>query len=653
MCDAIAHRGPDDHGYVFFHVLDEPFKNEGYWVEWRDQLPVTETREQWRELCGGNGEFNLALGHRRLAVIDLTDAGHQPMSNRANGIWVSYNGEIYNYRELRRDLQNQGHRFFSQSDTEVLIHLYESFGPDAIEKLNGIFAFALWDGQTNRLILARDRYGAKPLYYTIKNGLLAFASEIKALLQLDEVSVKLNPRAVADYFTFQNTFADLTLFDDIWLLEAGHYLVIENGNLHKECYWDFDFREENHSDELHHVETLGNLLGQAVRRQLVADVPLGSYLSGGLDSGSITGLAARALPRLMTFTGGFDVATAVSIENFFDERDKAELMSRLFGTEHYQMVIHAGDLQWALPRVIYHAEDLRVGMSYPHYYLSQLASKFVKVVLAGPGGDETLGGYPWRYRLLDEASTPAEFERALYSYWTRLIDDDARQEFFTAIFRSQISGHSPLESLKEVLIRCRAESLLKRIMYFDAKTFLHGILVVEDKLSMAHSLESRVPFLDNDLVDYTTGITTGYLVNGSWCEAARRDVNVSGKYIFRKAMQNLLPPEIIQNRKQGFSAPDQSWYMQQLVEYIRSIVLSDRSLDRGYLQRAYLERVLEDHVAGRANNRLLIWSLLSFEWWNRIFVDGESVECRDSENRAAVRSSRPAQRVPVSSAYYR
>jgi asparagine synthase (glutamine-hydrolysing) len=626
MCDVMRHRGPDDEGYVFFQARNEPFKDEGFWVEKGPDMPSISSYEEWKQVFGRNSDFNIALGHRRLSIIDLSSAGHQPMSNRTNGIWVTYNGEIYNFKQLRRELEDKGHRFFSQSDTEVIIHLYEEYGEEAVKLLNGIFAFALWDGRKNKLILVRDRYGAKPLYYTIKNQILSFASEIKALLQVEGTNVELNYMALCDYFTFQNTYGDITLFEGIKLLEPGHCLVINGDQIKKHQYWDFCFEDENGKPESFYVNQLKELFGSVIERQLVADVPVGSYLSGGLDSGSITAYASKLVPRLMTFTGGFDVATAVSIENFFDERDKAELMSREFGTEHYQMVIHAGDLEWALPRVIWHTEDLRVGMTYPHYYLSQLASKFVKVVLAGPGGDETFGGYPWRYELVKNCKSLQEFEMLTYQYWSRLIKDHDRKLFFDPQVLERIGDYSPLESLRKVLRKDLNSNFIKKALYFDAKTFLHGILVVEDKLSMAHSLESRVPFLDNDLVDFTSKIPTNYLLNDSWQNGGKNDINLSGKHTLRRAMEGVLPKEIIENRKQGFSAPDQSWYMKHLVQYIKSIILSDRSMDRGYFQKQYIENIINEHISGKVNHRLLIWSLLSFEWWNRIFIDGESVE---------------------------
>ncbi|MBN2254269.1 MAG: asparagine synthase (glutamine-hydrolyzing) [Deltaproteobacteria bacterium] len=623
MCDVMGHRGPDDEGYVFFHVRSAPYEDEGYWVERGKDMPDIADGASWREHFHGNGHFNLVLGHRRLSIIDLSSYAHQPMSNRTNGRWITYNGEIYNFRELRRELQEKGHYFFSQSDTEVIIHLYEEYGEGAIERLNGIFAFALWDGKKNKLILARDRYGAKPLYYTVRNEVLAFASEVKALLQVEGITASLDMHALCDYFTFQNTFGDRTLFKDITMLEPGHYIVVEGSSVRKEQYWDFSFVDSEDMGEAYYVNTLRELLEQTVERQLVSDVPVGSYLSGGLDSSTIAAYASRFIPRLMTFTGGFDVATAVSLENFFDERDKAELLSSRFGTEHYQMVIHAGDLQWALPRVVWHTEDLRVGMSYPHYYLSQLASKFVKVVLAGPGGDETLGGYPWRYRLIENCRNCEEFEKISYRYWSRLVPDDHKQDFFSIRVLGELGDYSSFQSLQNVIRGDSNGNFFKKALYFDAKTFLHGILVIEDKLSMAHSLESRVPFLDNELVDFSSKIPVKYLVDKSWIPGAGDDINLSGKYVLRRSMEGLLPDEIIKNRKQGFSAPDQSWYMQQLVDYIRKTIISDRALDRGYFRRNFLETILDEHIKGKANHRLLIWSLLSFEWWNRIFIDGE------------------------------
>ncbi len=628
MCDVMVHRGPDDAGYVLFNVKDGHLKDEGYWQE----LHGENFNVYGNSALSQNG-CNLALGHRRLAIIDLTAAGHQPMSNRANGIWITYNGEIYNFRELRRELEQQGHCFFSHSDTEVIIHLYEQYGEECVQMLNGIFAFALWDGRKNRLLLARDRYGAKPLYYTIQGGNLIFASEIKAILQVDGVSAGLNERALVDYFTFQNTFGDATLFHDIKLLEPGHIMVVHGENIKKERYWDFTLQHNGAAKpEAEYIERFRDIFNEVIDRQLVADVPIGSYLSGGMDSASISALAAQRIPRLMTFTGGFDTLLVTGFESAFDERADAELLSSELQTEHYQMVMHAGDLEWVMPKLIYHLEDLRLGMSYPSYYISQLSSKFVKVVLGGTGGDEILAGYHWRYAHVQDCRTTDEFNQRYFNYWCRLIPVSKNKDFFSKDFSKRLSGYSPRGSFERIMAGCNGQfesqkdSNLRKALYFEAKTFLHGLLVIEDKISMSHSIEHRVPLLDNELVDYSLSLPMSMLINSNFARInGEEDINLSGKYVLRRAMKSILPESILLKRKQGFSAPDQSWYRTKLMDYIRSLILSERALSREYFNKAYLEKVFKDHMSGQANNRLLIWSLMSFEWWNRIFIDGDKI----------------------------
>ncbi|MBI2875339.1 MAG: asparagine synthase (glutamine-hydrolyzing) [Candidatus Tectomicrobia bacterium] len=618
MCDAMAHRGPDDAGYVLF-------TRQGHWKELseldflrRSPDLYTDPFESTRP-PGPERDYALALGHRRLSIIDLSPAGHQPMANENREIWIVYNGELYNFLELREALIQKGHRFTSRTDTEVILHLYEEHGEECVERLNGIFAFAIWDAKARKLLLARDRYGAKPLYYTQAGPCFLFASEIKALLECEGVSRELNPCALADYFTFQNTFGKTTLLKGISLLEPGHLLVLENGRMRSHAYWDFSFEVEEDRGEAYYTDQVRALLEKAVARQLIGDVPVGTYLSGGMDSGSMTALAARHVPRLMTFTGGFDLAHVSGLEATFDERVDAELMASTFGTEHYQMVIHAGDFEWALPQVIWHLEDLRVGMCYQTYYIARLASKFVKVVLAGTGGDEVFAGYPWRYRHVQEARTHAEFNQAYYRYWMRLIPEEDREAFFTREILYQLGDYSPYESFTAISERAREiADPIGKALYFEAKTFLHGLLVVEDKLSMAHSLEARVPLLDNDLIDRAMRIPKRHLINYTW----HPDENMAGKYIFRKAMQGTLPDPILRKRKQGFSAPDQSWYRVNLIDYIRETLLSRDSLVLAYIQKRYIEKVLEDHVQGRINHRLLIWGLLSFEWWCRLIGPG-------------------------------
>jgi asparagine synthase (glutamine-hydrolysing) len=584
MNDAIHHRGPDDGGeYV---------------------------------------EESLGLANRRLAIIDLTRAGHQPMANEDGSLLLTYNGELYNFQELVPVLEARGHRFHSRTDSEVVLHAYEEWGADCLERFNGMFAFAIWDRARRELFLARDRFGIKPLYYALHNGRFLFGSEIKALLRAG-VPGRVSPEALSEYFTFQNILSDRTLFDGVRLLPAGHTLTVSNGEISTHRYWDLSFDPEEGVSEDDWAENVRHVFEEVVTRQLISDVPLGSYLSGGMDSGSIAAVATRNVPRLMTFTGGFDLTSVTGLELVFDERADAELAASHFRTQHYEMVMHAGDMAWSLPELVWHLEDLRVGMSYPNYYIAGLASKFVTVALAGTGGDELFAGYPWRYELVSSLDDPAEFERSYYGYWARLVPDADKSSFFTPEVWAQAKDWSPVEQFREALAPASGLDPLSKALYFESKTFLHGLLVVEDKVSMAHSLEVRVPFLDNDLVALAERIPAA-VKHGA-----------SGKELLRKAMAPLLPPEIVEKRKQGFSPPDRSWYRGPTMDYLREILLDPRSLERGYFQPAYIRRVLDEHLEGRVNHRLLIWSLLCFEWWNRLFVDGDAAAALGSRAAAA------------------
>jgi len=572
MNDVIRHRGPDD---------------EGVYVD-----------------------GSVGLASRRLAIIDLSPAGHQPMANEDGTLLVVHNGEIYNFLELVPVLEARGHRFHSKTDTEVVLHAYEEWGPACLDRFNGMFAFAVWDARHRQLFVARDRFGVKPLYYALADDRFLFGSEIKSLLAAG------HPRSVShdalnEYFTFQNLLSDRTLFDGIRLLPAGHSLTVGEGVVRLERYWDLSFEPDEDADEVEWTGRVRAAFERVVTRQLISDVPVGSYLSGGMDSGSIAAVASRYVPRLMTFTGGFDLSSVTGLELVFDERSDAEVISRRFKTEHYEMVMHAGDMAWVLPELIWHLEDLRVGMCYQNYYIARLASKFVKVALAGTGGDELFAGYPWRYELVEKVGDPDEFDRLYYEYWTRLVPDADKRDFFTDDVWAEMDAETPREAYREAIAPVATLDPVAKALYFEAKTFLHGLLLVEDRVSMAHSLEVRVPFLDNELVDLATRVPTRV-------KHADRD----GKRLLRKAMAPLLPRELVEKPKQGFSPPDQSWYRGPTMDYIREILLDERSLGRGYFKPDYIRRMLNEHLEGRINHRLLIWSLLSFEWWNRLFIDG-------------------------------
>jgi len=639
LCDAQAHRGPDDAGCVLLAPVgraSEPRWWELTALDRSRELPDLQTRGLGRARPSSEKlAYRLALGHRRLSILDLSMAGHQPMTNRSRTVWITYNGEIYNYLELKKELIEKGYEFFSATDTEVILHLYEEFGTACVERLNGMFAFALWDDRSETLMLARDRYGIKPLYYADVNGSLVFASEVKALFAMQEMAREVNLPALVDYFTFQNTFGEATLFKGVHLLEPGHTVTVKDGRIERRRYWDFNFEPQEDLGEERCRERLRFLLEDTIKRQLISDVPVGAYLSGGMDSGSITALAANSIPRLMTFTGGFDLTNVSGFEAGFDERKDAEVLSALFKTEHYQMVFHAGDLEWALPRVIWSIEDLRVGMCYPYYYTARLASRFVKVVLGGTGGDEIFGGYPWRYRIADGARSDQDFLNRYYRYWSRLVPQEQRSQFFAPQVLREAGGHDPCDSFQGVVKAAGPmRDPIRRALYFEAKTFLHGLLVIEDKLSMAHSLESRVPLLDHALVDFVTTLPTRYLINYQWDKNPSGDENLAGKYLFRRAMEGVLPDQILLKRKQGFSAPEQSWYQGPLVNYVAGILLERKTLSRGFFQEAYVRRILDEHWAGKANHRLLIWSLLSFEFWNRLFMDGDGFRSEFSALRS-------------------
>ena len=593
----------------------------------------------------GDGIFvqgPVGLGHRRLAIIDPTPSGSQPMGTEDGQLVLVYNGEIYNFLELRLELEARGVWFRSKTDTEVLLRAYEAWGPACVERLNGMFAFAVWDRRARTLFLARDRYGVKPLYYASLGTAVLFASEIKAILAYPRFPRRVCAAALSEYFAFQNILSNLTLFDGVKLLPPGHTLMVKMGarpSLRPARYWDYCFNGDGFrlSEQAAQDELYG-LFQQAVNRQLVSDVPLGSYLSGGMDSGSITAIASRSVPRLPTFTCGFDLSSASGMELGFDERATSEMLSHRFKTEHYEVVLKAGDMEAVMPKLIWHLEDLRVGQCYPNYYIARLASKFVKVALSGIGGDELFGGYPWRYCRADRGITLAAYQRRYYNAWQRLVPDADRERLFNAETWRELKKYAPFEAFQGVFAgvgkRPRTtEDYVDLSLYFEAKTFLHGLFLVEDKLSMAHGLETRVPFLDNDLVDFAMRVPSRMKV-ANLKKIVRLDENEpgpksaryfrrthDGKQILRKTMARVIPSSVTSLAKQGFSAPDATWFRGESIEYVRTMLADRGARIYRYLSPAYIENVLQQHCSGQVNRRLLIWSLLSFEWWLREFME--------------------------------
>ena len=593
MTDAIRHRGPD---------------GEGHWIE-----------------------NHVGLGHRRLAIIDLSPAGHQPMISANHRYVLSYNGEIYNYRELRSELEAAGYWFHSQTDGEVVLNALSYWGTDALQRFNGMYALALWDRQQRQLLLARDRYGIKPLYYAHQGHQFAFASEQKAITAIPTIQRTLNTPALLEYLTFQNLFTDQTLLQDVHILPAGHYATLDDGQttLQLQRYWDFRFREpEQATSKQEYQEELDRLFTEAVNRQLIGDVELGAYLSGGMDSGSITAIAAQSFPNLKTFTCGFDLSSASGIELAFDERPQAEALSARYQTEHYEMVLKAGDMERCLPKLAWHLEEPRVGQSYPNYYAAQLASKFVKVVLSGSGGDELFGGYPWRYYRTANSQNFEHYIDQYYHYWQRLVDNRHLKQMFAPV-QEHVQGVWTRDIFHDIIAQHadttpeHPKDYINHSLYFEAKTFLHGLFVVEDKLSMAHSLENRVPFMDNDLVDFAMQCPVNLKLNNlntvlQLNENDPRDkANIyfqktnDGKQLLRDMMQHYIPEAITKAKKQGFSSPDASWFKGDSIDFVKRILLNERSPLYDVLAYTAVKPLVEQHLHGKQNRRLLIWSLLN------------------------------------------
>ncbi|MBP2434200.1 asparagine synthase (glutamine-hydrolyzing) [Bradyrhizobium elkanii] len=594
MTDIIAHRGPDGEGHY----------------------------------CNGP----VGLGHRRLSIIDLTDAARQPMETRDGRYVLTYNGEIYNFKELKIELSARGHIFNSSGDSEVLLHSFAEWGLGALLKLNGMFAFAIWDNEERRLTLARDRFGVKPVYYSEIGQTFVFASEHKAFRALPEYTAQIDVSGLSEYLTFQNFFGERTLFAGVKLLPAGCYLQLspDGGRAEPVQYWDFHFEEPEHAiDERGAIEELDRLFRQAVNRQLISDVEVGCYLSGGMDSGSIAALAAGQLPFMRTFTVGFDLNSASGVELGYDERAKAEHMSYLFKTEHYEMVLKAGDMERALPRLAWHLEEPRVGQSYPNFYAAKLASKFGKVVLTGTGGDELFGGYPWRYYRAVVNDDFDHYIEKYFGFWQRMVPSGAMPQLLQPVWE-EARQTSPIDIFRGVFkehaseLR-RPEDYVNHSLYFEAKTFLNGLLVVDDKLAMAHGLESRVPFLDNDLVDFAMKLPAKMKL-GNLTDVVHLNENEpggkaqryyertrDGKLILRKMMGRHIPDEVARREKQGFSAPDASWFKGESIEYVKRRLFTNSARIYDLVDRKTVRSLVDDHLEGRENRRLLIWSLLNLE----------------------------------------
>ena len=577
MVSKILHRGPD---------------GENYWIN-----------------------NNIGFGHCRLAIIDKSSKGSQPMKSYNERYVLSYNGEVYNFNELKKILK-QKYKFTSSSDTEVVLYSLIEWGTDALNKFNGMFALSFFDRKKQELILARDRYGIKPLYTFKNDKIFSFASEQKSLLILPEFKKEINLNSISEYFTFQNILSKNTFFKNVELFEAGSYLKynLKNKKFFKKKYWEFNFKKnQKFNKEDDYIEELKKLHENAINKQLVSDVKIGSYLSGGIDSSSITYIASKKIDNFDTFNCGFETKLVSKKERNFDETLKAEIISKYLKTKNHRFLIKPKDIEKSIYNITYHLEEPRVGQSYPNYYASKLASKHVKVALSGTGGDEMFGGYPWRYLTGLKINNFEDFIVKYYQLWQRLISDNNKKNFFNPIW-NEIKNQNNKEIFENIFKGKNKKinndsDIINLSLHFEAKTFLKGLLLLDDKLGMSHGIENRVPFLDNNLVDFAMSCPANLKIKNFY--------NNKGKYILRKMLKKNLPKKIYTNKKQGFSGPDSSWFKNQNKNFVKNI-LNEKNIIFNIIDKNEVAKILENHFNNKKNNRLIIWSLIYFNEWFKI-----------------------------------
>jgi asparagine synthase (glutamine-hydrolysing) len=590
--DAMAHRGPDDEG---FHV-----------------------------------DGSLGLGNRRLSIIDLP-GGHQPISNEDGSVWITFNGEIYNYRELRPALEARGHRFRTASDTETIVHLYEEHGPACLEHLRGMFAFALWDSREKRLLLARDRVGVKPVFYRLEPNRMVFASELRALRELVERPLVIDPQAVYDFFGFRYIPAPHTFYRGVEKLLPGHYLVADARGARVAPYWDVPPEDETSRSADDYAEEVVAHLRESIRLRLIADVPLGVFLSGGTDSSAVVAfMAALGARPLRTFSVGFE-------ERGYSELPHARRVAEHFATEHRELLLHSRDVAEDLARLIaFRDEPVAEPTDVALYRISRLAAESVKVVLAGEGGDELFAGYPkyaadrlaglvsalpqevtgaiarWlpyrqrRVKLaLETLSIRDEAERS--ATWFASFSREERETLFSPDFLGQVDVAHPARVFEQQLEKVRDRPPLKRMLYADLKIWLpDNLLLRGDQMTMAASIEERVPFLDHKLVELAARIPSRLLTRGFRTKA-----------LLRRALAPYLPPETLRRRKVGFAVPIGPWFRKSLKSLVADLVLSPEAKTRGYFNHQAMEQFVREHFDGIRDRQKQLWALVNFELWCR------------------------------------
>ena len=624
MRDVLTHRGPDDEG-IFI-------------------------------------DGAIGLGHRRLSIVDVA-SGHQPMTNEDRSLHITYNGEIYNHADYREQLEARGHVYQTHCDTETILHLYEEHGAGCVKHLRGMFAFAIWDQRRRELFIARDRLGVKPLYYFhAEDGSLYFGSEIKALFAASALKPELNYGALPDYLANHATSGEETLFSGIKRLLPGHTLTWRDGRIDIVRYWDVSFAKEesaNRSDQ-DYIAEWTDLFRQAVRLRLMADVPLGMFLSGGIDSSAIAAVMSGMVDEpIKTFSVAFKEREA-------NELEYARLVANAYHTNHHEVVVSPEDFFAALPKLVWHEDEpLAHPSSVALYFVSQMAARHVKVVLTGEGSDELLAGYA-RYRKtiynlaigaryhdtmpagirnlirnrIDGLPVGSKVRQKLVRTFLSLQPDiesiyfdnfsvfsRARQEqLLTPNARARTGAVDPYAGVRNLLAQTDAKTPLDRLLYADIKTYLHELLMKQDQMSMAASIESRVPFLDHKLVEFTSSLPERLKLRG-W----------TTKYVLRESMKGVLPEAILSRPKMGFPVPIGKWFREDYRSVIDEYVLSKRSLERGLLEADFVRAMVKRHDAGEDHSERL-WSLVNLEMWQRQFIDGDKTVSPNSlpESEASV-----------------
>ncbi|WP_241073762.1 asparagine synthase (glutamine-hydrolyzing) [Achromobacter insuavis] len=599
MADAMVHRGPDDDG---FYLAD-----------------------------------GVGFAFRRLSIVDIA-GGHQPMSDREQSVWVVFNGEIYNHLELRQVLAAKGHVFTSDhSDTEVFVHGWKEWGTSLFSRLNGMFAVAIWDVKARRLVLARDRYGIKPLHYAeTASGQLIFGSEIRTVFGSGLVDKRPSPQGIIEYFSVQNLWQGRTMFAAVKQLEAGTFLVRDSSGTRHERYWDLAFPRSRRGSLEELSREHRDILGRSLKRQIAADVPVMSYLSGGIDSTAIAVGAYHLDPNVRAYSCIFDL-DGVGDDRAADEREFSRLVAREYSMDRVEMMVSPLALRDCLDGYVSSLEDLRMGMGYVNYLIAERVARDAKVVLSGTGGDEYHAGYIGRYKILgltggdhQWAEAPQRISSRIAGWLRNLrsrssakppsrndvyravlnsvMSPAALKNAFTPEFLAQAQGYDAIAEIDSWIAAAPSDDWFDKVFYVDARTYLEGLLSFEDRVSMAHSLEARVPLLDNELVDFVLDLPKEMLAQGD-----------TGKLIFRESVKPWVPEQIYNKPKMGFGPPDASWYRNQLRSWIEKELDPAHIAKQGVFNPAYVSDVLQKHFTSQANNTYLIWSFLNFNAWCRNF----------------------------------